>query len=137
MPYINPSDYARASALATVPGELNYAMTLTAIKYMAGQIDMEQLKADCQGLVDGYLNRVGISYTNYNNVIGALVCCGFELARRMSQTKFERYAAEAQLVLNRIAFDLYHTRTIPYENQKIEENGDVFPAELFEGGGGA
>ena len=46
-----------------------------------------------------YLNRKGISYTNMNEVIGVLECAKLELYRRM---------------------------TAPYEDTKIEENGDVY-----------
>ncbi len=46
-----------------------------------------------------YLNRKGVSYTNMNEVIGVLECAKLELYRRM---------------------------TAPYEDTKIEENGDVY-----------
>lgn len=46
-----------------------------------------------------YLNRKGISYTNMNEVVGVLECAKLELYRRM---------------------------ITPYENKKIEENGDVY-----------
>ena len=46
-----------------------------------------------------YLNRKGVSYTNMNEVIGVLECAKLELYRRM---------------------------TAPYEDTKIDENGDVY-----------
>jgi len=46
-----------------------------------------------------YLNRKGVSYTNMNEVVGVLECAKLELYRRM---------------------------TVPYEDTKIEENGDVY-----------
>lgn len=46
-----------------------------------------------------YLNRKGVSYTNMNEVIGVLECAKLELYRRM---------------------------TAPYEDMKIDENGDVY-----------
>jgi len=46
-----------------------------------------------------YLNRKGVSYTNMNEVIGVLECAKLEIYRRM---------------------------TGPYEDTKIEENGDVY-----------
>ncbi|KKN25215.1 hypothetical protein LCGC14_0886960 [marine sediment metagenome] len=46
-----------------------------------------------------YLNRKGVSYTNMNEVIGVLECAKLELYRRM---------------------------TAPYEDVKIDENGDVY-----------
>ena len=46
-----------------------------------------------------YLNRKGWSYTNMNEVVGVLECAKLELYRRMAA---------------------------PYEDEKIEENGDVY-----------
>lgn len=46
-----------------------------------------------------YLNRKGLSYTHMNDLIGALEGCKLELYRR---------------------------QTSPYEDLKIEENGDVY-----------
>ena len=46
-----------------------------------------------------YLNRKGVSYTNMNEVLGVLECAKLELYRRM---------------------------TVPYENEKISSNGDVY-----------
>lgn len=50
-------------------------------------------------LMIDYLNRKGLSYTNMNEVIGVLECAKMELYRRAAA---------------------------PYEDQKIEENGDVY-----------
>jgi len=80
--------------------------------------------------------RVGVSYTNYNAVIGVLYCCGFELVRRVTRLGYQWKAYEAQLILNKIASRLYHDHTVPYEDKKIEENGDVFPKEMLKEGNG-
>lgn len=134
MPYIKREDYQRAYSEAAVPGELNFALTSDAIDFFQGKFSLHNFEDIAWGHVNGYLDNNGTSYTNYNNVIGALVCCGFELSRRLDGTPYMEAAQDAQLTLNRIAFRLYHDATIPYEDTKIEENGDVFPAWLFEGG---
>lgn len=46
-----------------------------------------------------YLQSKGVSYTNMNEVVGVLECAKLELYRRMAA---------------------------PYEDTKIEENGDVY-----------
>ena len=46
-----------------------------------------------------YLKRKGVSYTNMNEVIGVLECAKLEFYRRA---------------------------TAPYEDKKVEENGDVY-----------
>jgi len=50
-------------------------------------------------LMINYLNRKGVSYTNMNEVVGVLECAKLEIYRRM---------------------------TVPYEQIKIAENGDVY-----------
>jgi hypothetical protein len=51
-------------------------------------------------LCNGYLNKQLLkNYQAYNDVIGALECCKLEIYRRA---------------------------VVPYEDEKIEENGDVF-----------
>jgi hypothetical protein len=62
--------------------------------------------ADCAGdlnyiiteMVHEYIKKKGKNYANINEVIGAMECCKLELYRKIAA---------------------------PYENQKIEENGDV------------
>lgn len=50
-------------------------------------------------LVETYLRNRGESYSTYNDLIGVLECAKMELYRRM---------------------------VVPYEDTKIEENGDVY-----------
>lgn len=55
-------------------------------------------------LID-YLRRRGLSYQHINDCVGALECAKLELTRRV---------------------------TAPYEDTKIVQNGDVYPAALTE-----
>lgn len=130
MPYIKSEDYARALEEPAVPGELNYAMTMAAGLHLRGEISLEEFKGLVEELVDGYMDRLGTSYTNYNNVIGAIHCCGLELLRRVVNQRYTLRSADCQLVMNRVGWNLYHDRTAPYEDEKIAENGDVFPVEM-------
>ena len=50
-------------------------------------------------LIDEYLHEYGKNYTNINEVIGVLECAKLELYRRIAA---------------------------PYEDEKIEKNGDVY-----------
>lgn len=50
-------------------------------------------------LINTYIKAHGPSYYAFNDVIGALECCKLEVYRRLAA---------------------------PYEDKKIEENGDVF-----------
>ena len=50
-------------------------------------------------LCKGYIEKRGVSYSNMNEVVGVLECAKLELYRRMVS---------------------------PYEDEKIESNGDVY-----------
>ena len=51
--------------------------------------------------ISNYLDVVGVSYANINEMVGALECCKLELYRRLA---------------------------VLYEDQKMDENGDVYTA---------
>lgn len=50
-------------------------------------------------IIDDYLSRIGVSYSTLNTCVGVLECAKLELYRRV---------------------------VIPYENKKLDENGDVY-----------
>lgn len=85
MPYIKETERNNIksgnSDVVTV-GELNFLIT---------------------SIVDKYLIDNGLSYSNINNVIGALECAKLELYRRIA---------------------------VPYEDKKIKENGDVYVTKV-------
>jgi len=54
-------------------------------------------------LLDEYLSVHGLSYTNINNLVGVLDCVKLELYRRIAA---------------------------PYEDQKLDINGDVYTCNL-------
>ncbi len=78
MPYIKSEDRERAGTAPENPGELNYAITI---------------------LVNDYLSRKGLKYSNINDVLGALEGAKFEFYRRVAAN---------------------------YETKKQSENGDVY-----------
>jgi hypothetical protein len=134
MPYIKSDDYTRAAVEPITPGELNYAITLQAIKVLEGHLGLIQFVLAVDKLISGYFKRVGMSYTNGNAVMGVLDCAARELNRRVppsvgwSTDVFMLYS-----FLNNMRDDLYDTRLAPYEDTKIEENGDVYPDMLTNG----
>lgn len=136
MPYIAPEDYETAAASPEKPGELNYAITMKAIEYLeggAGITDVDFYKTTTQ-LVTEYLDRVGMSYTNANAVIGVLDCAGRELKRRVTVPDRPDVDARKERALKKlksVADILYSGTLSPYEDEKIEENGDVYPASVL------
>jgi len=131
MPYIKHTDYAIARMVPVAPGELNYAMTMRALQYLASHITIETLMGEVDVMCKEYINRVGISYTNINAVIGVLYCCGMELVRRTYRhEEAHNHATRASIQFRAIARQLYQDLAAPYEDIKIAENGDVFPTEF-------
>ena len=61
MPYIRQDDRIRAAKLPETPGELNYAITMLCVDYLA---------------------QASESYAQYNTIIGALECAKLEMYRR-------------------------------------------------------
>ncbi|MED5474943.1 MAG: hypothetical protein VX770_02840 [Candidatus Neomarinimicrobiota bacterium] len=84
MPYIKKEDRIKLnkSNISNNPGELNFQITM---------------------LINSYLKRKGVSYTNLNEVIGVLECAKLEIYRRLAAK---------------------------YEDKKISENGDVYSLDI-------
>ena len=88
-------------------------------------------------LVTEYLDRVGMSYTNGNAVMGVLDCAARELRRRTGAGHVPNFRAvdinkiERQLKLERKR--VYDFLLAPYEDKKIAENGDVYPQTVLSG----
>ena len=84
MPYIKKEDRIKLnkSNISNNSCELNFQITM---------------------LINSYLERKGISYTNLNEVIGVLECAKLEIYRRLAAK---------------------------YEDKKISENGDVYCLDI-------
>lgn len=74
-----------------------------------GRIEMQHI--DCAGdlnyaftmLAIDYYRRKGLSYQSFNDIVGAFVCSKDEFERRV---------------------------VAPYEQEKVSENGDVYPSTV-------
>ena len=132
MPYIKPEDYARAIQDPATPGELNYAITCRAIFTLQGIMVHAEFGPTVDRLVLGYLDRVGMSYTNANAVMGVLDCAARELERRVT-AKGSAEVWSLSGSLGNLRDTLYNEQLAPYEDKKIAENGDVFPTEMTNG----
>lgn len=108
---------------------MNYAITLKVIDYLTNpRVDSTMFYAQVAWLVDGYIQRVGLSYTNGNAVMGVLDCVVRELKRRvLPGTSID--VIEGEIAAIRDGF--YNNLLAPYEDKKIAENGDVYPAEIL------
>lgn len=119
MPYINADGrrQIRHGAPPVTPGGLNYV--LTRILIWDGPNERKIWTA-----IQRYLDTNGRSYTTINDILGALYCAGHEYYRRTGKS--------FGVQLGEIAGLFYSDVAAPYEDQKIKENGDVYPRKLIQ-----
>lgn len=130
MPYIKSDDYARAVQCPETPGELNYAVTCKAIEVLQGRMRAVQFGPMIYEMALDYLDHVGMSYANANAVMGVLECAARELTRRVRNISVSMTTKSLCTDLEIASRMIYIDKIAPYEDQKIKENGDVFPSEL-------
>lgn len=99
-------------------GELNYALTLTAIGN--NRLQFGQLDARLRAIGTAYLMAKPLRYQRINDLIGAAHGAAMELDRRRpGAKKFE------VVTLIYMARTLYAEMGVAYELKKIAENGDI------------
>ena len=137
MPYIKSEDYFGAAEAPEVPGELNYAITMRIIARLRGELTYMGFDQALRNLTLGYLDRVGMSYTNGNAVMGVLDCAARELRRRTGAAYNPNFkGADISKIERQLKQErkwVYDTLLAPYEDKKIAENGDVYPKDLLSG----
>jgi hypothetical protein len=120
MPYIQAD--RRAEITAGSPpkngGELNYLFTsLILTGKPLKSVPFEQICTD-------FWNLSEQRYAVINEIGGAAFNCALEFKRR----GFHNTHRAGLLALGEGYIDFYRIFAGPYENAKIQENGDVFPA---------
>lgn len=123
MPYVKEKD--RTGPIDTT-GKLTYHVCEAVLEAQAtGDIyELSILNSILDGILVQYLDeRYGVtevtSYAQINDWVGSCYCALHELHRRdfisfMSQTRLLEYIR-----------DFYRDVVVPYEDQKIKENGDI------------
>lgn len=117
MPYITQTARQQIAdgGRVTTPGELNYVITMKLVDNVEPTLDLMRLSISRE--IDTYVQQHGLSYDTINGVIGALEC-----ARR----EFKRRKGFNLEFLSDIADGFYGTIAGPYEDKKIQLNGDVY-----------
>lgn len=130
MPYIKSADYSRAARLPISSGELNFAITREIVAFLGAYPggSLNGFRGRVSKLCNSYINRRGVNYTVMNEVIGVIACAGLEVMRRCGGTLAVEVVTE---MLADVGDTLYDDLLAPYEDGKIKENGDVYPAELI------
>lgn len=127
MPYIKREEYARAARLPITSGELNYAITLKIIEHLTLGSSLLGFYGSVLKICISYLNRRGLTYTIGNEIQGVLTCAGKEALRRCGSPLAVNRVTE---MLAGVGDHIYDNFLAPYEDDKIKENGDVYPKAL-------
>ncbi len=118
MPYITPEERKQLflGKKPSTPGQLNYVITLLALKLKDYPVDLRR------GIRDAILEYLGgrASYTLFNEVMGVLECARLEFLRRVG---YDVYINDS---FDSMEKWLYTQFIGPYEDKKKEENGDVY-----------
>lgn len=123
MPYIGQDRRDILDRGVEVPdgaGELNYVLTWHLLNTQQ-HILAEALMLEVRSYIDAQVTK---NYALYNSVIGALECCRREFRRRSGCSTFADLARED--AIHATMDRLYAGEIAPYENTKIEQNGDVY-----------
>jgi hypothetical protein len=99
-------------------GELNYALTMTCIRY--DRVKFGALDDYTRAICLWYAQAAPVRYQRINDIIGACECAALELERRVPNVrKFEA------VTLRYLSRYVYGHIAVAYEIQKIAENGDI------------
>jgi len=105
-------------------GELNYLITMTIVNGVRDNVQTVLVMEKIKTLVEIYIGQKGRRYKIFNEVVGVLECAKLELVRRGKL--HPNSTAWATDLLDEVKKALYTTNIAPYEDKKIEENGDVY-----------
>ena len=80
---------------------------------------------------DYLLNQEEMKYLHINLIMGAFVCAYSEFRRRLPANRQDTdQFITLSWVVEKVMGDVYNWIAVPYENEKMIENGDVYPDEL-------
>jgi threonine dehydratase len=116
MPYITQTarQVIADGGPVTTAGELNYAITA---HFLDKSIGVDEAFVQIEDEIKKYIAYRGVSYGAINDVVGALECSRREVKRRRGIDV---------VWFSRIANEFYDAIAAPYEDQKIQQNGDVY-----------
>lgn len=121
MPYVDQAtkdELDHGERTAATPGELTYIVTahLLSLDHYDPYLEV----AIKQEVAD-FLKNKSHSYALLSSVVGCLECARREFLRRRPAS-----SVVSHFVLTKVLDDFYATVIGPYEDEKINQNGDVF-----------
>lgn len=108
-------------------GELNYAITKQMIRLhndpgvINQSVAQEEMRQTILSASNIYIQSRGLSYQSINDVMGAITCAAMEFSRRTGE--YPDWLADAMVD---VATEIYVKVAVPYEDEKIKQNGDVY-----------
>lgn len=126
MPYIKQLDRTRlvmGGEPPNTPGELNYLFTMHLLMHVTEE-------GPYYRLMRRYVDATPtFGYQTINDIIGASFAACMECHRRTDplEAGLSRLYADAADALLSAAQDFYKAHAAPYEDVKIQQNGDVYP----------
>lgn len=124
MPYITQD--AREDLRSRTPqtaGELTYQITVDLMALDPVTMRQYEIENVMLNRANEYIRENGISYQHISDVIGSLMCVGLEWNRRQTSGIAGK---RIKWVSKHVANIFYRQTVAPYEDLKIEENGDLF-----------
>lgn len=103
-------------------GDMNYLLTKL-YKYK----DIDSIRHGVRTIIAEYIMNKGLKYQHLNDIVGAVICSSFEYYRRGlrdNTTDTGRLLEIAEILDHELEY-FYMQVAGPYEDTKIEENGDV------------
>lgn len=128
MPYLTQErkDQLAGGAVPETAGDLNYLLTTQLLQAIRADTAWSARRA-ANDLACGFIDNHGLSYTTCNTIVGAVECCRRELKRRTPTHLKVPIHQAVDLELRNWLDDFYEGTIGPYEDEKIEQNGDVYP----------
>jgi hypothetical protein len=131
MPYISKSKRKQALKQPVTKGDLNYCITMELLAYLKRQGEKYDNYADIHSvLVDPFKLKSSVKIDKPKNVdeLNRKVHYLVNIYLEKSRTPF--YEDDLKGVFSTLDKEFYARMTRLYENEKIKDNGDLFPRDL-------
>jgi hypothetical protein len=122
VPYLTPERKAEIDSgfRPTTKGDLTYLIT----RALLGDPEEATLEEALQAAVERYFERRQVDFGLLFDIMGGLDCAGREYRRRRPALSADDVKMLSELEW--FATDFYDNVIAPYEDTKIEQNGDVY-----------
>jgi hypothetical protein len=125
MPYIPQPDRESVALRGPIKaGEINYCLSLMYQK--AAKDSKLNIQKEMKNIITAYIKAMGINYQVFNDVIGAMYLSEREFVRRTSDIQTSGFILDAITATEDF---ILHKYIEPYEDEKIEQNGDVYGSD--------